>query len=310
MVEKFFENKTVLKVFAFLLSLLLWLFVNSTGDNQVRVDPPNTFLNLPVSWQNLDNDLVVTQPPDNVDVVIRGDSGLLDEITPQDLVLYVDLAGKAPGTHIIPVTGTSPRGTTIISINPDRVEVEIDEVISLQMQIDVEVRGAPQEGFVVGTPEVDPDQVFVRGPRGQVQKVARLFTSVDVSEADSHIHLTVVPDIRDYNGRSVPRVTIIPEMVDITIPIIVPEKEVPVNVQLLGEPMEGYSVGEIKVTPSNVRISGLREKLDELLSLQTEPLDISQADGDISTELTLIVPENVLSDTDIVSVTVQIVQDD
>ncbi len=310
MVEKIFENNSVLKVLAFFLALLLWFFVNSDGRNQQVIQRSRDFFNIPVSWQNLDNDLIITRRPANADVVIRGDSNILDEMTPQDLVIYVDLQGLSTGIHTVQVTGTSPRGTRITSINPDQLEVEIDQVINLQLEVEVEMAGEPAEGFIAGIPEISPHQVFVQGPRKNVQEVARIFAVVDIDGFAEDVQVTASLLIHDFNNRPVTGVTVLPENIDIIIPIHKPDKDVGVYVPLLGEPAEGFKIGDISISPPRVRVMGFLEILAEILRLETEPVDISGAEEDVNLEVKLVLPEGILTENETVTVTVPIVSGD
>jgi len=310
MVEKIFENNNVMKVLAFLLTLLLWFFVNSDQRNQQAMQMSRTFSNIPVTWQNLDNDLVITRRPANVDVVIRGDVAVLDEIKPQDLVIYVDLRGLQAGVHVVRVTGTSPRGSRITSISPAQVELELDQVINLQKEVEVELTGEPEEGYIAGTPQVSPPQVFVQGPRKQIQEVARIFAVVDVKGFSENVQVTASLLIHDYSGQPVAGLTLLPDTVDIVIPVHKPDKEVGVHVTLLGEPQEGFKVGDLSISPLKVRISGFLELLAGVLRLETEPVDISGASEDVTLEVRLLLPEGIQAEMETVKVTVPIVKDE
>jgi YbbR domain-containing protein len=307
MVEKIFENNNVLKIVAFLLALLMWFFVNSDG--QPRTELSRTFSNVPVTWQNLDNDFVVTRPPDNVDVVIRGDSSVLDAMVPQDLIIYVDLQGKKAGTHTLPVAGTSPRGTRITNWNPRTLEIEIDEIINLQIEVKLQIEGEPAEGYITGTPELSPPQVFVQGPRNRVQEVASIYAIINIEGLQEDLQVTALLQTINFNGQPATGVTVIPDTVDILLPIQKPDKEVTVHVPIVGEPKEGFQLGEILISPARIKISGFMEYLASILRLETEPIDISDADEDVEREVKLVLPDGISALEEIISVTVQIKQE-
>lgn len=307
MVEKIFENNNVLKIVAFLLALLMWFFVNSDG--QPRTELSRTFSNVPVTWQNLDNDFVVTRPPDNVDVVIRGDSTVLDAMVPQDLIIYVDLQGKKAGTHTLPVAGTSPRGTRITNWNPRTLEIEIDEIINLQIEVKLQIEGEPAEGYIIGTPELSPPQVFVQGPRKRVQEVASIYATIIIEGLQDDYLVTALLQAVNFSGQPATEITVIPDTVEILLPIQKPDKEVTVHVPIVGKPKEGFTLGEILISPARIKISGFMEYLASILKLETEPIDISDADADVEREVKLILPDGISALEEIISVTVQIKQE-
>src|SRR5215210_1191760 len=52
-------------------------------------------------------------------------------------------------------------------------------------------------------------------------------------------------------------------------------KDVPVEVRLAGPPPAGYRVSQQAVEPSSVRIVGPESRLEQIASLQTDPVDLS-----------------------------------
>ncbi|HHX76764.1 MAG TPA: hypothetical protein GX697_00215 [Firmicutes bacterium] len=291
MFKKLFYNPLFLKILSFFMALILWVFVNTDLSNQTQIEGSRTFYNIPITLQNLENGLVVTNNPGNVDVVIRGSGNTLNVMMPQDLTVFVDLKGLRPGTHTVRLAGTSPRGTRIVNFNPRQVVVEIDEVISLQLPVEVEITGEPEEGMVVGVPEVTPPGVFAQGPRKNVQKIARVSITVDVSGAAADIEH--IASLKAYNNNNEPAtgVSLTPETVEVLVPIGYPVKEVPVKVILEGEPEEGFTLGEVTVSPAQVEVTGPEDILAEVRQLETEPLSIEGLTETFTADVALIVPE-------------------
>jgi YbbR domain-containing protein len=241
-----------------------------------------------------------------VDVVIRGESGVLDAMVPQDLIIYVDLQGKKAGIHTLPVAGTSPRGTRITSWNPRTLEIEIDEIINLQIEVKLEIEGEPAEGYIIGTPEISPPQVFVQGPRNRVQEVASIYAILSIDGLQEDVQITALLQTLNFNGQPATGVTVIPDTVDIFLPIRQPDKEVSVHVPILGEPKEGFQLGEILVSPARVKISGFMAFLTSILKLETEPVDISGAEEDMVMDVKLVLPDGISALEEFVTITVQI----
>ncbi len=304
MFEKILENKTFLKVIAIFLAVLLWLIVNP------RADLSRNVLNVPVTWQNLPNDMMVTKPPENVNVVLQGDGRALDEIRTQDLVAYVDLEGKSPGTHTVSVKGSSPRGTRITSFSPQHVAIEIDEVISLQMPIEVEPSGNPRDGYQIEGTEVDTHQVFIQGPRKRIEEVAKILIVVDIDDAFRDIRLTAPLQVIDYNGRLITDLVLTPETVNVSVPIRQPEKELAVFVPVKGEPEEDFYIKNIIVSPSRLKIYGPMAILDETLQLETEAVDVSGASESITKNVNVVIQAGLSIEKTSVTVTIEIVEKD
>ena len=53
------------------------------------------------------------------------------------------------------------------------------------------------------------------------------------------------------------------------------DKELPVQSQLMGEPMAGYGVERVLIRPQSVRMKGLKSQLDKLVGIETLPVDLT-----------------------------------
>ena len=86
-----------LKFVALVLASLLWLTV--AGEHVVE-----RILRVPVEFRNIPQHLeVVGEPPDSVEVRLRGSSALLSRLQPGDVVAMVDLQQARPGSRLFPI---------------------------------------------------------------------------------------------------------------------------------------------------------------------------------------------------------------
>ena len=84
------------------------------------------------------------------------------------------------------------------------------------------------------------------------------------------------------------------------------EKSVPVKPDIVGEPMKGFKVMRMKVSPGNVTVAGGESELKKLKGVRTEPVDISGASKTLRREVKVASPGgNIRPVTE--SVTVEIV---
>jgi YbbR domain-containing protein len=82
----------------------------------------------PVSLQGLRAGLKATIAPDSVEVILSGPVIALQNLTPNDVQVILDVAGLAPGTHAIkPRVPSLPPNLRAQSIVPDSVQVVIVE---------------------------------------------------------------------------------------------------------------------------------------------------------------------------------------
>jgi YbbR domain-containing protein len=67
---------------------------------------------------------------------------------------------------------------------------------------------------------------------------------------------------------------IVPSQVTVRIDQMV-EKELPVQPQVTGEPMAGYSIERVLIHPQSIRMKGLKSQLDKLSGIETLPVDLT-----------------------------------
>ncbi|MCL4463264.1 MAG: CdaR family protein [Firmicutes bacterium] len=290
MMERLLKNNTIVKVFAFFLAMMLWVYV--TGD-ALRANIPEitrTFRNVPLSWLNLDERLEIMNIPVGIDVVLNGRADLINEITPENIRASVSLEGLSEGQHRIFPTAEVPRGVRVLSFVPQQVAVTLEEVESPQKPIVLEITGSPADGFVMGEPQILPGAVFVRGPRSLLARVEQARATVDVDGADGDRVLMVPVQAVDAAGQVINNLVVNPEMVEILIPFSKPQKTVPIRVPLSGEPAAGYVVRQVTITPATVTLEGAEEDLATISEAVTEPANIANATENIILELSLSQP--------------------
>jgi len=85
-----------------------------------------TLLNQPINIIGLPEGMSVEVLPETIDVIISGPLPALDALTPQDVIITIDVTGLAPGTYqITPKVEVLIDGVLVESILPGAVEVTI-----------------------------------------------------------------------------------------------------------------------------------------------------------------------------------------
>jgi YbbR domain-containing protein len=290
--ERLLKNNNVVKVVAFFLALMLWVYV--TGDAlRPGEDITRTFRNVPLSWLNLNDELAIMNIPSEIDVDLRGRADILDNITPQNLKVFVDMKDLGEGQHHLTPNAEVPRGVRVLFYRPQQVTIELEEIEAPQKPVNLEIIGEHKEGLVMGEPRILPNSVFVRGPRSILANVFQVKAVVDVHQADGD-KVQVVPVVAvTEDGQEVEGVVVNPAMVEVLIPFTQPQKAVPVRVPLEGDPAEGYQIRQIDIHPATVTIQGKVELLEKITEVITSPVVVSEAMETITVELTLIAPPGV-----------------
>jgi YbbR domain-containing protein len=184
-----------LKVLALAIAVLLWF--TTAGEHVVE-----RIVHVPLEMQNRPERLeLVGNPPDQVEVRLRGSSGLLSRLQPGDVVAILDLEAARPGSrlfHLRTDQVRSPFGVTVSQVVPQTVSLafEIGEARTVPIRANVE--GEPAPGYIVGTVTVSPSSVEVVGPSSDLHALRDAATEpVSVEGATATVEQTVTVGVDD-----------------------------------------------------------------------------------------------------------------
>jgi YbbR domain-containing protein len=293
----FLTNLSTL-ILAFALALVVWVSAVTAADPNVdRVRTVN------LDAVGLDaNMLLVGNIPAQVRVTLRAPRSIMDRMNTAENAVraWVDLSGLTPGTHTLEVqvqVNPSFQPVQEIQVTPDLVTVTLESLVSRTFPVNLEVNGEPAIGYQRGVPQRSPASVTVSGPASQVAQVEELRAVLDISDANETIQRDVPVLALDSSGEPVPEVTVSPEEIQVTQPIALQGgfRNVVVRVVTTGQVANGYRLTNISVSPPNVVVfSSDPQLVNELPSyIETEPLDLTNAEDDIDTFLALNLPTGI-----------------
>jgi YbbR domain-containing protein len=281
-----FQDKSFLKIFAVLISVVLWMYVVS----EVDVAYTHLIRNVPVRLRNMDRSLeVMNEEPITIDVRVRGKRSIVSVLTKDDIRADIDLLGRSVGTNAVSVVVTVPDNVELLDTRPAVAEVRLDEVITQYFEVEIEFSGRPLEGYFYGTYSVIPQDVFVRGPRSIINSISKILTVVPVDGVNKSFSRTFPIQVLDRDRIEVRRVSIRPDFVEVFVPVgsvhwakVTPD----INVTTA----ENYIVTGMRVIPSNVEYIWLNAT-PPIGELKTERLSLRNIDSTIVvTDLELVLP--------------------
>lgn len=163
-----------LRALALAIAIGLWLFVNA--GQRSAIEP----LRVPISYRSLPAGMViVSRPPDFVEIQVTGPRTLLSLLDSDRLTVRLDLSGVAPGQASFKITPSMfkvPHQTTITSVSPSEVVLDIDRVIQRELPVHVDVTGTPATGYQVAGAQAKPPLVTVIGPSRYLRQVNQIDT--------------------------------------------------------------------------------------------------------------------------------------
>jgi len=279
------------------LSLVLALIVWAVAEQENN--PIFVVRGVPVSLRGMEEGIVLRRPvAASVDVRIRAPQNIWESLRVDDFEAYVDLIGLGAGRYELDVQVPPPQSEVqVLNVEPSRIVVELETIAQRLVPVQVEIMDSPPFGYDARQPVVTPSEVQVSGPSRYVDSIAVAVAEVYLRAARSTVERQLPVILRDKDGQPIGNVVQwTPRMVTVTVPIEQRPgfRDVPVRVRWEGQPARGYRISEVAVEPSIVTLFGSPEAIDAMPGyVETTPVNIEGADGDVVERLALIVPENV-----------------
>lgn len=278
--KKRMESDLLLKILSVIFAFLLWMFVINTDNPVIK----KTFSDVPVDMLNeqvLDdlNQTYKIESGDTVSFTVKGKKDVVDRLTKSDFKATADVSSMSD-VHAILIKVEALRYKSQLDIDTGgaNVKVVLEDVKSDQIPVVVEVKGKPANGYTVSTQTATPNLISVSGPKSVVSRIKQIVAVVDVSGLKKDVTMTQSVKCYDEDGDQVSQERIKLDTNKIKVKIgLSRTKVVPFEVDTKGNPGKGYVLGSIDYQPKEIEITGSKDDLDQVDSIQLASLDISDS---------------------------------
>lgn len=283
------------KILALLLAIAMWLYVSITQRNPLATQA----FTVPVELRNVEPKTVAAVDPPRVRVVLRGRADDLGGPWPT-LPAFISAARARSGRQMVEVSYVPPPNIQVLRIQPRMVKLTIEPVVTKTMRVEANVVGTPSPGYVLGEPQISPPTVNVSGVRPAVSQVSHVVVNVDANVASPEAPQTNMLRPVDDAGDVVAGIRLSRAEARVIIPVkrTLSYATVPVVLKTENQPAEGCQIGDITVRPPMVTIAGDAERLRQVVSLRTMPVDLTGANADIHRVVRLVLPDGVTTVSD------------
>lgn len=285
-------------LWALALAVAVWISsVTSDDPDQTRtLDAP-----VPVEIIGQSSNLVFSESvPKEVEVTLRAPSSVwaLIDNDPNIVNAILDISGLSSGKHTLDLQiQVNARPVQIVSVSPRTFTFTLESLITKSMDVDLRVAGEAAVGYQIGGVNLDPVTVVVSGAQSQVEKVVRARVSIDLNRIRETFDQAIKVEVLDERGQVVNGVTVSPETIHVVLPVSQQGgyRDVAVKVTTLGRVASGYRLTDISVSPPVVTIYSTDPEIVNSLPgvLETQPLDLQNAQDDITTRLKLSLPAGI-----------------
>lgn len=184
-----------LKMMALFIAGLVWFTMGGEYVVERIVQVPLEMRNRPERLE------LVGNPPDLVEVRLRGSSGILSRLQTGDVVVILDLGAARPGSrlfHLRTDEVRAPFGVTVSQVVPQTVSLAFELGETRVVPIRADVEGEPAPGFERGRVTVSPASVEVTGPSSDLHALREASTEpVSIDGATETVVQTVTVGVED-----------------------------------------------------------------------------------------------------------------
>ncbi len=273
------------------LAFLLWAWVTT------QRDPPETrvFADLTLQDPTLPEPLQIAGELPTVTIEVLGPRSVMDRVSRAGLKPTLDVSQvSGPGSYQATVNVDLPAAARVSNITPARVALVVDETASRTVHLDVQAVALDDPTRRIGEIEPAVSEVTVSGPKRLVDNVTRVILPVDIGDRTDDFTTDFTPVALDGSGQQIPEVSILPARVSTAVEVDQRGRTVPVLVQTIGNPAQGYEIVGSVANPATVLLDGPDEALTNILSVVTAPIDVEGATDTINARVALqALPEGV-----------------
>lgn len=189
------------KLYMFLLAILLWFFVVTNQTYETGIDVPLDIVDMK------SDKILVSDIPSTISVRFAGagkDLLILKYIQPARLELDIHTINYFYDYPILTDYVLVPPGVAVeplYIIGPDTVNIRLEDQMVVRLPIDPRVEVQPEPGYILSKPvSTSPESVTVIGPQSLVRRLRRIDTEerifVGLKETTEQEVPVVVPDER------------------------------------------------------------------------------------------------------------------
>lgn len=289
MKEKVFRNFS-LKILSALCAIILWTVIVNIYDPTTGV----TISNVPVQLINTesltDKDYTYeVVDGSKISVYISGPKSVITDIKASDIIATADLSEITAFADYVDIdvkVVKDGRTLTNVQVTPrtTAVKLDIENRVTQQFDVGMEVNGTETEGYVVTRQSVSPSSIKITGSSTTIAKIAKVKAICDIGGAQEDIQSVVPIVLYDAEGNVIddPKLELSKSEVEY-FASVEKSKTVPIKYSSVsGQPEDGYVVRKVTCSPEQIVISGDQQALEKITEVVISPeaLNVSGLSSD------------------------------
>lgn len=285
-------NNIGLKLLAVVFAVALWFVVVNTDDPKITKRYTSSI--------TLENSDYLTDQGKYFELLDGGNTisfdvtakrSYMDQLSSTDFRVVADLKNTEieadSDVATVPIEILPQRYASQVTVSgySKKIQLLIDDLLRGQFIVSPQITGSLSEGRELGSVTATPNLVTVYGPETVIGEIDHIGAVVDVTDLISDVTVACIPIAYDADGNVIETGRAEYNVSTVTVSVsVLDTKTVGVVCSYSGEPADGYSLKEIKFSPSSVNVKGRAQALNSITSVNipAQALDITSARGDVT----------------------------
>lgn len=300
-------NNFGIKIIAVIVAAIVWLAVVNVSDPEKTV----IIYNVPITITNeeaiTDMGMVYNlESKNNVNITVSGKRSIVSNLTADDFKATASLE-ELSKVNAVPIEVTAnkssiARKVTIVKQSMQTITVSVENIEKQKFDIEVEFSGNTADGYVTGDYSLSKSTVDIKAPTSTLDRISRVVAICDLDGNNSDISQKCQLVLYDKRGKVVKddNLQLSNNKVTVTVDIL-KQKEVPISINSIGNPSDGYQVVDVILSQEKVNLIGENKVLQEIDKLNIdENIDIAGQTKDFTQKIDLkeYLPDGVSIDGD------------
>ncbi len=203
MVKWLKEKDVLLRLFAVIFAILMWLFVI----DKENPDYSKRYRNIPLQIDGMEHlsqeNLTIIDGGDvTVSATLTGKRDRMQLVSNDKLLAIVDVSYiTEPGVYTLNYTvRVDVPDVTVKTKSPQQITVEVARFTSTSVPVSVELTGSLASGLVSNGYSVTPNAITVRGPEDVVKNISSAKIKYDLDAVKSSVRTKLKYELLDKNG--------------------------------------------------------------------------------------------------------------
>jgi len=161
--------------FSLIVALVFWSTV-ILGQMEIR----EKAFTVPIEYIGIPKHLALAgDQPTEIKLHLTGPKSNLDDITPANLSTRIDLSEALAGRQVLVVSEKNvllPRSVKLVGASPSSIAVSLEEIVEVEAEVQPQLVGTLPQGLELVSVTVEPKQVKILAPAGDLAQRSNLMT--------------------------------------------------------------------------------------------------------------------------------------